>query len=132
MAEPFTLVAVERPSYGKSFNRTLRRSGSIPGVVYGGKEQPKKISILEKDMVKAVEIPGFSTQILKISLSGNDVDVVVKEIQTGDETYPDYKMSMFKPETTSLPIYFKEKGGYLSVNPTSQQLIRKFQRDIPT
>jgi hypothetical protein len=42
--------------------------------------------------------------------SGKDFVLVVKEIQTGDETYPDYKMSMFKPETTSLPIYFKEKG----------------------
>ncbi|NBP03035.1 MAG: hypothetical protein EBU90_23560, partial [Proteobacteria bacterium] len=39
-----------------------------------------------------------------------DFVLVVKEIQTGDETYPDYKMSMFKPETSSLPIYFKEKS----------------------
>jgi hypothetical protein len=36
--------------------------------------------------------------------------MVVKEIQTGDETYPDYKMSMFRPEATSLPIYFKDKA----------------------
>ena len=32
-------------------------------------------------MVKATEIQGFSTQILQISLSGKNVDVVVKEIQ---------------------------------------------------
>jgi hypothetical protein len=44
--------------------------------------------------------------------AGKDFVLVVKEIQTGDETYPDYKMSMFKPETTSLPIYFKEKGAF--------------------
>jgi len=46
---------------------------------------------------------------------GKDLVLIVKEIQTGDETYPDYKMSMFKPEVSSLPIYFKEKGEFKSV-----------------
>ena len=81
MSDKLTLTAEERKLDGTSFNRNLRRSGSIPGVVYGGKDKPKKISILEKDMVKATEIQGFSTQILQISLSGKNVDVVVKEIQ---------------------------------------------------
>ena len=81
MTEQLTLAAEERSSEGKSFNRYLRRSGVIPGVVYGGKDQPQKISILEKDIIKAVEVPGFSTQILKISMNGKKVDVVVKEIQ---------------------------------------------------
>ena len=81
MSDQVNLTAEERTTMGKSFNRNLRRSGSIPGVVYGGKDLPKKISILEKEIVKAVQIPGFATQVLKISLSGKNVDVVVKEIQ---------------------------------------------------
>jgi hypothetical protein len=40
---------------------------------------------------------------------GKDFVLFVKEIQTGDETYPDYKMSMFKQDTTSLPVFIKEK-----------------------
>ena len=36
---------------------------------------------MEKDIVKATEIAGFATQILRISMDGKDVDVVVKEIQ---------------------------------------------------
>ena len=81
MSEQVSLVASERQSEGKSANRNLRRSGYIPGVLYGGKEEPKKISIMEKDIVKATEIAGFATQILRISMDGKDVDVVVKEIQ---------------------------------------------------
>ena len=81
MTDHLKLAVKERSSEGKSYNKSLRRSGTIPGVVYGGKDQPKKISILEKDIVKATEFSGFSTQIIKISLSGSDVDVVVKEIQ---------------------------------------------------
>ena len=54
------------------------------------------------------EISGVGCNVFDLA-AGKDFVLVVKEIQTGDETYPDYKMSMFKPETTSLPIYFKEK-----------------------
>jgi len=54
------------------------------------------------------EISGIGCNVFDLA-AGKDFVLVVKEIQTGDETYPDYKMSMFKPETTSLPIYFKEK-----------------------
>ena len=81
MSEQVSLAASERQTEGKSANRNLRRSGYIPGVLYGGKEEPKKISIMEKDIVKATEIAGFATQILRISMDGKDVDVVVKEIQ---------------------------------------------------
>jgi len=81
MSEQVNLSAAERNSEGKSSNRNLRRSGFIPGVVYGGKEEPKKISIMEKDIVKASEVAGFSTQILRISIEGKEVDVVIKEIQ---------------------------------------------------
>jgi hypothetical protein len=76
-----------------------------------------KIMILQygktiKDKIQAEkngEISGVPCNVFDLS-AGKDFVLVVKEIQTGDETYPDYKMSMFKPETTSLPIYFKEKG----------------------
>ena len=81
MSEQVNLSAAERSSEGKSSNRNLRRSGFIPGVVYGGKEEPKKISIMEKDIVKASEVSGFATQILRISIEGKEVDVVIKEIQ---------------------------------------------------
>ena len=81
MSEQVNLSAAERNSEGKSSNRNLRRSGFIPGVVYGGKEEPKKISIMEKDIVKASEVAGFATQVLRISIEGKEVDVVVKEIQ---------------------------------------------------
>ena len=81
MSEQVSLAASERQSEGKSANRNFRRSGYIPGVLYGGKDEPKKISIMEKDIVKATEIAGFSTQILQISMDGKYVDVVVKEIQ---------------------------------------------------
>jgi hypothetical protein len=60
------------------------------------------------------EISGVGCNVFDLS-QGKDFVLLVKEIQTGDETYPDYKMSMFKPEATSLPMYFKEKGVFKNV-----------------
>lgn len=81
------------------------------------------------------EISGNSVNIFDMK-AGKDFVLLVKEIQTGDETYPDYKMSMFKPETSSLPIYFKEKGTFKNVplvdgqvDPKAQTMVREFLLD---
>jgi hypothetical protein len=63
------------------------------------------------------EISGVPCNVFDLAL-GKDFVMLVKEIQTGDETYPDYKNSMFKPETSSLPIYFEDKNSFKNV-PTS-------------
>ena len=91
-------------------------------LVVEDEQQPElvgKILIMQygktiKDKIQAErngEISGVSCNVFDLK-AGKDFVLVVKEIQTGDETYPDYKMSMFKPETTSLPIYFKDKAAF--------------------
>ena len=81
MSEHVNLNAENREVEGKSSSRQLRRAGSVPAVIYGGKKEPLRISILEKDIAKASEVPGFATQILSISISGKEQNVIVKEIQ---------------------------------------------------
>ena len=108
MSEQVNLNAENREVEGKSSSRQLRRAGSVPAVVYGGKEEPLRISILEKDIAKASEIPGFATQILSISISGKEQNVIVKEIQRHPATQrvlhadlmrvaPDTKISISVP-----------------------------------
>jgi hypothetical protein len=92
-----------------------------------------------KDKISAEkngEISGVSCNVFDLS-AGKDFVLLVKEIQTGDETYPDYKMSMFKPETTSLPIYFKDKAAFKNaplgsdgkVEPKAHPMIKDFLID---
>jgi len=108
MSEQVNLNAENREVEGKSSSRQLRRAGSVPAVIYGGKEEPLRISILEKDIAKASEVPGFATQILNISISGKDQNVIVKEIQKHPATMrvlhadlmrvdPDTKISISVP-----------------------------------
>lgn len=102
-----------------------------------------KIMILQygktiKDKISAEkngEISGVSTNVFDLA-NGKDFVLLVKEISTGDETYPDYKMSMFKPETSSLPIYFKDKGVFKNapvangkIDPKAHNMIRDFLLD---
>ena len=81
MSDQVILNAEDRKEDGKSSSRLLRRNGSIPAVIYGGSKDPIRVSILEKDITKAALVPGFSTQILSVSVSGNNEDVIIKEIQ---------------------------------------------------
>jgi len=65
-----------------------------------------------KDKIQAEkngEISGVSCNVFDLAV-GKDFVVLVKEISTGDETYPDYKNSMFRPEISSVPVYFEDKG----------------------
>ena len=108
MSEQVNLNAVGRETDGKSSSRELRRNGSVPAIIYGGDKDPLRISILEKDITKASEVPGFATQILNINLSGDEQNVIVKEIQRHPATQrvlhadllrvnPDTKISLSVP-----------------------------------
>ena len=81
MSNTLNLTAKERVSKGKSNSRNLRSSNLIPAVIYGGALEAQKIQLLEKDLVKATQTSGFSSQVLKINLDGKDQDVVLKELQ---------------------------------------------------
>ena len=108
MSQQVNLNATGRETDGKSSSRRLRRAGSVPAVIYGGDKDPIRISILEKDIAKASEIPGFATQILSVNLSGEEQNVIVKEIQRHPATQrvlhadllrvnPDTKISLSVP-----------------------------------
>ena len=81
MSNTLNITAEERVSKGKSNSRNLRSSNLIPAVIYGGALEAQKIQLLEKDLVKATQTSGFSSQVLKINLDGKDQDVVLKELQ---------------------------------------------------
>ena len=128
MSEQVNLNAVGRETDGKSSSRQLRRAGSVPAVIYGGNKDPIRISILEKDITKASEVPGFATQILSVNLSGEEQNVIVKEIQRHPATQrvlhadllrvnPDSKISLSVPVrfiNEDICIGVKMHGGAIS------------------
>ncbi|MBT5387670.1 MAG: 50S ribosomal protein L25/general stress protein Ctc [Porticoccaceae bacterium] len=82
MSTDFTLQAKGREDKGKGASRRLRRlAGEIPGVVYGGKKDPAQISLIHKDVVKALENEAFYSNIVSLEIDGKAEDVIVKDVQ---------------------------------------------------
>jgi hypothetical protein len=78
------------------------------------------------------EISGVSCNVFDLA-NGKDFVLLVKEIQTGDETYPDYKNSMFRPETSAISLYNEERHEFKQVpvqdgkvDPRAQKAVRDF------
>jgi hypothetical protein len=82
------------------------------------------------------DISGEPCNVFDIT-KGKDFVIVAKEIQTGDETYPDYKNSMFKPNTSTLSLYSKDKQTFKNVplndegkiDPSIQAKVKDFLTD---
>ncbi len=82
MSTDFTLQAKGREDTGKGASRRLRRlAGEIPGIVYGGKKDPAQISLVHKDVMKALENEAFYSHIVSLEIDGKAEDVIVKDVQ---------------------------------------------------
>jgi large subunit ribosomal protein L25 len=83
MSTDFTLQAKGREDTGKGASRRLRRlAGEIPAIVYGGgKKKPAQISLVHKDVMKALENEAFYSHIIGLDIDGKSEDVIVKDVQ---------------------------------------------------
>ena len=82
MSTNFTINAKSREDTGKGASRRLRRqSGEVPAIIYGGKKHAEKISILHKDITKALENEAVYSSIISLSVDGKAEDTIIKDIQ---------------------------------------------------
>tara|TARA_A100001011_G_scaffold63734_1_gene64201 strand:+ start:1903 stop:2568 length:666 start_codon:yes stop_codon:yes gene_type:complete len=82
MSTNFVINARSREDTGKGASRRLRRqSGEVPAIIYGGKKHAEKISILHKDITKALENEAVYSSIISLSIDGKAEDTIIKDIQ---------------------------------------------------
>ena len=82
MSTNFTINAKSREETGKGASRRLRRlTGEVPAIIYGGKKDAEKISILHKDITKALENDAVYSSIISLSIDGKAEDTIIKDIQ---------------------------------------------------
>jgi large subunit ribosomal protein L25 len=68
--ERVKIEVLEREERGSAASRRLRKSGQIPGVVYGRGKKPHAISIGERDLRRALTGPAGLHAILDVVLAG--------------------------------------------------------------
>ena len=76
------LVAEARTGTGKGAARTARREGKVPGIVYGGGEDPLPINIPFNVLFKRLKEGRFLSTLFNMKVEGqDDVRVICRDVQ---------------------------------------------------
>lgn len=81
MASSFVFNAESRSLTGSNAARALRRSGKIPGVLYGGHEDPVYFSLAANEVGKNLENEAVYSHVLTLNIDGRAEKSVLKDLQ---------------------------------------------------
>ena len=75
-----SLDATVRENKTKGQLNAIKNGGSVPAIIYGGKEKNEKISISKKTLKSTIEKKNFLSNIITLSLNGKNQNVLPKEV----------------------------------------------------
>lgn len=81
MAENKTLTATARAGTGKGAARAARRENLVPGIVYGGGEEPTTINMKFNELFKMLKSGGFLSSLLTLVIDGKEQRVICRGVQ---------------------------------------------------
>ena len=58
----------------------VRSSGNVPAIIYGGKKENEKVSVSKKLLKSSIEKENFLSNILTLSVGGNNQNVLPREV----------------------------------------------------
>lgn len=75
------VVAKTRNEQGSGASRRLRRTGFVPGIVYGGKGAATPVAIEHNPLYHALRVEAFHSSILDMDLDGTKERVLLRDVQ---------------------------------------------------
>jgi large subunit ribosomal protein L25 len=81
MSANFEITAESRTDTGKGASRRLRRTGKLPGIVYGAHKEPSMISLVHHELLHALDNEAFYSNLLTLKLDGKPQTVILKDLQ---------------------------------------------------
>src|SRR5258705_13073971 len=75
------MKATARPKAGKGAARAVRRSGKVPGVIYGDNKGPLAISVDHAELKQRIYAGRFLTTIYELELDGARQRVIPRDFQ---------------------------------------------------
>ena len=76
-----SLEASIRENTTKGQLNTIRESGNVPAIIYGGKEENQKISISKKMLKTLIEKENFLSSIISLNINGKTQNVLPREVE---------------------------------------------------
>ena len=74
------IQATIRNTTSKGQVKTLRNSGQVPGIIYGGENANEKISISKKEVKNLIEKDNFLSNVISVKLDGKEQKVLPRDI----------------------------------------------------
>lgn len=82
MSDTLQLTAYARERSGTGGARATRREGKIPAILYGGKEPPMKIALVDREIRRELTMnPHFFTSICELAIDGKTMRALPREAQ---------------------------------------------------
>ena len=81
MAEKIVLDATVRAGSGKGAARAARRENLVPGVIYGGNDEPQTINVKFNELLKLLKAGQFLSTLLMLNVEGKQVRVICRAVQ---------------------------------------------------
>jgi len=79
--QEFEITAEPREDVGKGASRRLRRTGKLPGILYGTKKEVQNISLAQNELLLQLEKEAFYSHILTLKIGKKSEKVVLKDLQ---------------------------------------------------
>lgn len=130
MAISFELNAELRNDQGKGASRRLRRSGKVPGIIYGARKDAQAITLDHNEVFLSLQHESFYSHILTIKLGKESQQAILKDVQrhparnmithldllrvSADEEIRVFVPLHFINEVTAIGV--KQQGGVVSHN----------------
>jgi large subunit ribosomal protein L25 len=145
MSDQFELHAEVREDLGKGASRRLRRLADlVPAIIYGGDKDPQPLSLVRKDLEKALENEAFYSHVLTINVGKDKQKAILKDLQRhpakDSVMHADFmRVNENKPIKVHVPIHFineaksygvKTQGGIVQHQATDIE-VQCLPADIP-
>ena len=76
-----SIEAAIRNNKSKGELNAIRKSGSVPAILYGGKEANQKIAISKKSLKALIENENFLSNIINLKIDGKSQNVLPREVK---------------------------------------------------
>src|SRR5437016_14237796 len=81
MPEISTLIAERRAQAGKGAARATRRAGRVPGIIYGGDQEPLQISLEPRELSRVLAKRSFLAMIVEVKVDGSVHRTLPRDVQ---------------------------------------------------
>ena len=116
MSEQLTLSAETRERAGKGASRAMRRTGRVPAVIYGDRQEPVSIHVEEKALVKMLSTGHFMNSVVMVDVGGKANRTLPKDVQfhpvTDRPLHVDFlRIAEHAQVTVAVPVHFANEEG---------------------